>query len=147
MITELTAFEFWLNSGPDRCRLVSQTYSSTGVQRARGNSIHGHIPRVSSWSGDTLFYINSHLHIYFMTLLIFEVWVVDRLICQEFSFEEFFSHCTDLAPVYVILDPQEKKRQWKPPKPWDLESSPRTSSRLMPLLALKKWWGNSIVLL
>lgn len=98
-------------------------------------------------SGETFFYINSHLHIYFMTLLIFEVWVVDRLICQEFSFEEFFSHCTDLAPVYVTLDPQEKKRQWKPPKPWDLESSPRTSSRLMPLLALKKWWGNSIVLL
>lgn len=98
-------------------------------------------------SGETFFYINSHLHIYFMTLLIFEVWVVDRLICQEFSFEEFFSHYTDLAPVYVILDPQEKKRQWKPPKPWDLESSPRTSSRLMPLLALKKWWGNSIVLL
>lgn len=98
-------------------------------------------------SGETFFYINSHLHIYFMTLLIFEVWVVDRLICQEFSFEEFFSHCTDLAPVYVFLDPQEKKRQWKPPKPWDLESSPRTSSRLMPPLALKKWWGNSIVLL
>lgn len=98
-------------------------------------------------SGETFFYINSHLHIYIMTLPIFEVWVVDRLICQEFSFEEFFSHRTDLAPVYVFLDPQEKRRRWKPPKPWDLESSRRTSSRLMPLLALKKWWGNSIVLL
>lgn len=119
-------------------------YPSTKSQRKFHPQLHS---QGQFLSGETFFYINSHLHIYFMTLLIFEVWVVDRLICQEFSFEEFFSHCTDLAPVYVILDPQEKKRQWKPPKPWDLESSPRTSSRLMPLLALKKWWGNSIVLL
>lgn len=119
-------------------------YPSTKSQRKFHPQLHS---QGQFLSGKTFFYINSHLHIYFMTLLIFEVWVVDRLICQEFSFEEFFSHCTDLAPVYVILDPQEKKRQWKPPKPWDLESSPRTSSRLMPLLALKKWWGNSIVLL
>lgn len=119
-------------------------YPSTKSQRKFHPQLHS---QGQFLSGETFFYISSHLHIYFMTLLIFEVWVVDRLICQEFSFEEFFSHCTDLAPVYVILDPQEKKRQWKPPKPWDLESSPRTSSRLMPLLALKKWWGNSIVLL
>lgn len=119
-------------------------YPSTKSQRKFHPQLHS---QGQFLSGETFFYINSHLHIYFMTLLIFEVWVVDRLICQEFSFEEFFSHCTDLAPVYVILDPQEKKRQWKPPKPWDLESSRRTSSRLMPLLALKKWWGNSIVLL
>lgn len=119
-------------------------YPSTKSQRKFHPQLHS---QGQFLSGKTFFYINSHLHIYIMTLLIFEVWVVDRLICQEFSFEEFFSHCTDLAPVYVILDPQEKKRQWKPPKPWDLESSPRTSSRLMPLLALKKWWGNSIVLL
>lgn len=119
-------------------------YPSTKSQRKFHPQLHS---QGQFLSGETFFYIYSHLHIYFMTLLIFEVWVVDRLICQEFSFEEFFSHCTDLAPVYVILDPREKKRQWKPPKPWDLESSPRTSSRLMPLLALKKWWGNSIVLL
>lgn len=119
-------------------------YPSTKSQRKFHPQLHS---QGQFLSGKTFFYINSHLHIYIMTLLIFEVWVVDRLICQEFSFEEFFSHCTDLAPVYVILDPQEKKRQWKPPKPWDLESSPRTNSRLMPPLALKKWWGNSIVLL
>lgn len=119
-------------------------YLSTKSQRKFHPQLHS---QGQFLSGETFFYINSHLHIYFMTLLIFEVWVVDRLICQEFSFEEFFSHRTDLAPVYVFLDPQEKRRRWKPPKPWDLESSPRTSSRLMPLLALKKWWGNSIVLL
>lgn len=116
MITELNCFWIWLHSGSDRCRHVSQAYRSTRVQRVRGNSIHHYIPRVSLWSGETLFYINSYLHIYFVTLLIYKVRVVDRLICQEFLFEEFFSHCTDLALVLCVFRSPRKEETMKTAK-------------------------------
>lgn len=80
-------------------------YPSTKSQRKFHPQLHS---QGQFLSGETFFYINSHLHIYFMTLLIFEVWVVDRLICQEFSFEEFFSHGTGTC-LCVFRSPRKEE--------------------------------------